>query len=547
MIAKVLKVHGADNVIVALTDLEQGSQISYEGQSYTLVNKIPAKHKFTTTDLQIGDSVFMYGVLVGKASQEIPAGGLIHTGNLKHASSDYFGKTKEYHWKAPDVSHFENKQFLGYHRNDGTVGTANYWIFIPTVFCENRNLDFIKEALNKELGYAPSEKYKQFANQLVDLYKNGALSEASLPAIEETEISTKRVFPHVDGITFLNHQGGCGGTRQDSEVLKRLLASYVDHPNVAGATVLSLGCQHLQLDDFMAELKRRNPAFDKPVFTFEQQTSQSEEQLIKEAISKTFFGLIEANKNERKPAPLSKLRLGVKCGGSDGFSGISANPAVGHAADLLVALGGSVLLAEFPELNGVEQELADRCETPELAAKFVHLMKSYSAQAQAVGSGFDMNPSPGNIKDGLITDAIKSAGAAKKGGTAPITDVLDYTEPVTKPGLNLVCTPGNDVEATTGKASAGATLILFTTGLGTPTGNPICPVIKVSTNNTLAQKMSDIIDIDTGDVISKGVSISEMGEKILDFCIKVASGEIIPKAVQLQQDDFIPWKRGVSL
>ena len=547
MTAKVLKVHPSDNVIVALTDLSAGEVISYEAQNFTLVDKIPAKHKFTTTDLDTGDAVFMYGVLVGKAMKPISAGGLIHTGNLKHASSDYFGKTKEYKWTPPDTSHFVNKEFKGYHRKDGTVGTANYWVFIPTVFCENRNLDFIKEAMNKELGYAPSEKYKQFAHQLVDLYKNGSLTDAVLPKIEETIISANRVFPNVDGIKFLNHQGGCGGTRQDSEVLKRLLASYVDHPNVAGATVLSLGCQHLQLDDFMAELKRRNPNFDKPVFTFEQQSSQSEEQLIKEAISKTFFGLIEANKIERKPAPLSKLRLGVKCGGSDGFSGISANPAVGHAADLLVGLGGSVLLAEFPELNGVEQELADRCETPELAEKFVHLMKSYSAQAQAVGSGFDMNPSPGNIKDGLITDAIKSAGAAKKGGNAPITDVLDYTEPVTKPGLNLVCTPGNDVEATTGKASAGATLILFTTGLGTPTGNPICPVIKVSTNNKLAEKMSDIIDIDTGDVISKGVSIPEMGEKILDYCIKVASGEIVPKAVQLQQDDFIPWKRGVSL
>jgi len=547
MTAKVLKVHPSDNVIVALTDLSAGEVISYEAQNFTLVDKIPAKHKFTTTDLDTGDAVFMYGVLVGKAMKPISAGGLIHTGNLKHASSDYFGKTKEYKWTPPDTSHFVNKEFKGYHRKDGTVGTANYWVFIPTVFCENRNLDFIKEAMNKELGYAPSEKYKQFAHQLVDLYKNGSLTDAVLPKIEETIISANRVFPNVDGIKFLNHQGGCGGTRQDSEVLKRLLASYVDHPNVAGATVLSLGCQHLQLDDFMAELKRRNPNFDKPVFTFEQQSSQSEEQLIKEAISKTFFGLIEANKIERKPAPLSKLRLGVKCGGSDGFSGISANPAVGHAADLLVGLGGSVLLAEFPELNGVEQELADRCETPELAEKFVHLMKSYSAQAQAVGSGFDMNPSPGNIKDGLITDAIKSAGAAKKGGNAPITDVLDYTEPVTKPGLNLVCTPGNDVEATTGKASAGATLILFTTGLGTPTGNPICPIIKVSTNNKLAEKMSDIIDIDTGDVISKGVSIPEMGEKILDYCIKVASGEIVPKAVQLQQDDFIPWKRGVSL
>ena len=547
MAAKVLKVHPADNVIVALTDLELGELISYEGQNYTLTDKILAKHKFTTANLEIGDSVFMYGVLVGKAFKPILKGGLIHTGNLKHASSDYYGKTKEYQWTPPDISRFENRQFLGYHRKDGNVGTANYWVFIPTVFCENRNLDFIKEALNKELGYAPSEKYKVFAHQLVDMYQKGVMDECVLPTIAESNILTKRVFPNIDGIKFLNHQGGCGGTRQDSEVLKRLLASYVDHPNVAGATVLSLGCQHLQLDDFMAELVRRNPLFDKPVFTFEQQTSQSEEQLIKSALSKTFFGLIEANKNERRPDPLSKLRLGVKCGGSDGFSGISANPSVGHTADLLIGLGGSVLLAEFPELNGVEQELADRCETPALAEKFVKLMKSYSAQAQAVGSGFDMNPSPGNIKDGLITDAIKSAGAAKKGGTAPVSDVLDYTEPVTKPGLNLVCTPGNDVEATTGKASAGATLILFTTGLGTPTGNPICPVIKVSTNNTLAQKMSDIIDIDTGDVISKGVSIKDMGEKILEYCIQVASGETIPKAVQLQQDDFIPWKRGVSL
>ena len=174
-------------------------------------------------------------------------------------------------------------------------------------------------------------------------------------------------------------------------------------------------------------------------------------------------------------------------------------------------------------------------------------MQSYDALAHKVGSGFHMNPSPGNIKDGLITDAIKSAGAAKKGGTAPVVDVLDYTEPVKKPGLSLVCTPGNDVEATTGKAAAGATLILFTTGLGTPTGNPVCPVIKVATNSVLAKKMSDIIDIDCGPVISGEKSIEEMGEDILEYCIKAASGEIIPKAVQLNQDDFIPWKRGVSL
>src|SRR5690606_36870574 len=177
----------------------------------------------------------------------------------------------------------------------------------------------------------------------------------------------------------------------------------------------------------------------------------------------------------------------------------------------------------------------------------IHLMSAYNRQAEAVGSGFHMNPSPGNIKDGLITDAIRSAGAAKKGGTSPVVDVVDYTEPATKPGLNLVCTPGNDVEATTGKAAAGATLILFTTGLGSPTGNPICPTIKIATNNVLTKRMSDIIDINCGPVVEGEKTIEEMGEDILEFCIKVASGEVIPTAVLLNQDDFIPWKCGVSL
>jgi altronate hydrolase len=206
-----------------------------------------------------------------------------------------------------------------------------------------------------------------------------------------------------------------------------------------------------------------------------------------------------------------------------------------------------VLLAEFPELFGVEQELVDRCVTMGAAEKFTHLMKSYDAQARAVGSGFYMNPSPGNIRDGLITDAIKSAGAAKKGGSAPVADVLDYTEPVVQPGLHLVCTPGNDVEATTGIASSGATLILFTTGLGTPTGNAVSPTIKLSSNSILAKRMSDIIDIDCGEVITGTKSLSVMGEEILEYCIRAASGEVTPKSVQLGQDDFIPWKRGVSL
>ncbi len=242
-----------------------------------------------------------------------------------------------------------------------------------------------------------------------------------------------RVFKNVDGIRFLNHEGGCGGTRQDSAILGKLLAAYAHHPNVGGITVLSLGCQHLQSADFLNEIKNSDSSFDKPIYVFEQQQSQSEEQLIKDAIRKTFEGLIRINQLERKPASLDKLCIGVKCGGSDGFSGITANPAVGYCADLLVALGGKVLLAEFPELCGVEQELVDRAVNETIARKFIRLMKDYEASARRAGSGFHMNPSPGNIRDGLITDAMKSAGAAKKGGTAPVTDVLDYTEPATSP------------------------------------------------------------------------------------------------------------------
>lgn len=237
----------------------------------------------------------------------------------------------------------------------------------------------------------------------------------------------------------------------------------------------------------------------------------------------------------------------MECGGSDGFSGISANPAVGHAGDLVTALGGSIILSEFPELCGVEQEIIDRSVSDDIAERFIRLMNRYSDAAEASGSGFDMNPSPGNIKDGLITDAMKSAGAAKKGGTSPVRAVLDYTEYVREPGLNLLCTPGNDVESTTAMAGSGANIILFTTGLGTPTGNPITPVVKVSSNSKLAKRMPDIIDIDTGSIISGEKSIEDVGEEILEYIIDLASGKIKTKAMQLNQDDFIPWKRGVSL
>jgi len=542
---KVLKIHPGDNVVVALRDLAAGEDIQLEDGRLKTEVFIPAKHKVYLADLPVGGKVIMYGVLVGRTTQAVKRGGLMSRGNLHHAAEAYAYRGSGFRWTAPDVSRYKDRTFRGYHRSDGRVGTANYWLFIPTVFCENRNLDVIREAMHNELGYAVTDKYKQYTRALREAYESGsALQE---PALGEPALGERRLFRNVDGIKFLNHQGGCGGTRQDSETLEKLLAAYADHPNVGGVTVLSLGCQHLQLGSFVDAIKERNPSFDKPLYVFEQQGSASEEELVKQAIAQTFRGLAEINQQERRPASLDKLTVGVKCGGSDGFSGISANPAVGYFSDLLVALGGKVLLAEFPELCGAEQELIDRSVSRPVAEKFIRLMRDYSAEAERVGSGFHMNPSPGNIRDGLITDAIKSAGACKKGGTSPVVDVLDYTEPATKPGLSLVCTPGNDVEATTGKAASGATLILFTTGLGTPTGNPVCPTIKLSTTSALARRMKDIIDIDCGPVIEGEKTIEQMGGEIMEYCILAASGEVIPMSVQLNQDDFIPWKRGVSL
>lgn len=547
---KVLKVHPDDNVLVALTNLNKGEVVTYKGEDFLLQTDVQAKHKFPTVDLQPGDSIYMYGVLVGKAQEFIAKGSWINTSNVKHAANSFGIGERNTAWHEPSISKFSKRMFMGYHRSDGSVGTANYWLVIPMVFCENRNLEVLQQALVEDLGYGRNQSYKIQAQQLIDLYKAGKDTQEILQADLQPDYSrhlSQRLFPNVDGIKFLTHDGGCGGIRQDAQALCGLLAGYITHPNVAGATVLSLGCQNAQVPMLTDEIKKRNPAFDKPLYILEQQKIGKESDLLSEAIKQTFAGLIEANKSTRQPAPVSKLCIGLECGGSDGFSGISANPAIGYTSDLLVALGGSVILAEFPELCGVEQEISNRCMEVSTAEKFSHLMRTYNERATAVGSGFDMNPSPGNIKDGLITDAIKSAGAAKKGGTSPVVEVLDYPEKVTKPGLNLLCTPGNDVESTTAEVASGANVVLFTTGLGTPTGNPIAPVVKLSSNTALYKRMSDIIDINTGTIIEGEETIEQAGERILDYVIQVASGDIQVSAVRHGQDDFIPWKRGVSL
>jgi altronate hydrolase len=549
MPTNVLMLDPRDNVLVALTTLRQGERIAFSGKSYTVVSDVPAKHKIAMEDLAPGGQIFMYGVLVGTAAENIRQGEPLTTRNMRHAAADFQDYAHSYRWTPPDVSAWRQRTFLGYHRSDGQVGTRNYWLVLPLVFCENRNLGVLKQAFEEELGFAAPQIYRRHVAELVCLYRDGKSEELKNFQFTEAQRSaaSPKVFGNIDGIKFLMHEGGCGGTREDSHNLCALLAGYIHHPNVAGATILSLGCQHAQVPILLEELKRRDPSLSKPVLVFEQQQMGSETTMLSKAVRDTFLALVEADKSVRTPAPLSRLCVGLKCGGSDGFSGISANPSIGHVADLVVALGGRGILSEFPELCGVEQELINRCTRKEVSTRFMQLMRDYAARAKAVRSGFEMNPSPGNIRDGLLTDAMKSAGAAKKGGTSPVTAVLDYPEYSTEPGLNLQCTPGNDVECVTAQVGAGANVVLFTTGLGTPTGNPIAPVLKLSTNSELVRRMPDIIDIDTGAVISGETTIAQMGETILERVIQFASGEARTKAELLAQDDFIPWKRGVSL
>jgi altronate hydrolase len=538
---KVLKLDSRDNAIVALALLPAGETISFEGKKIKLPAAVAAKHKFVESDMPAGAPIIMYGVTVGKLSEAVPAGGVLTTRNLRHETSGFSAERHHRGWSAPDVSQWQQRTFDGYRRADGQVGTRNYWLVLPLVFCENRNIELLREAFEEELGYARHNQYRRQVRELASLQSQTARNEAAYGTLPD------RLFRNIDGIKFLLHQGGCGGTREDARSLCGLLAGYIHHPNVAGATVLSLGCQHSEVSILQEEIQRRDPSTSKPVLIFDQQKQGLGSSLLEQAISQTFAALAEANELERTPAPLSALTIGLKCGGSDGFSGISANPALGHVSDLLVALGGKTILSEFPELCGVEQNLVDRSVSQPVAERFVHLMQAYAARAKAVHSGFEMNPSPGNIADGLITDAMKSAGAAKKGGTSPVTDVLDFPEYVTTSGLNLLCTPGNDVECVTAQVGAGANIVLFTTGLGTPTGNPVAPVIKVATNSAMAARMSDIIDLDAGAIISGESTVQKTGEAILDMVIEVASGKRQTKAETTGQNDFIPWKRGISL
>ncbi|MCH2176442.1 MAG: altronate dehydratase family protein [Lentisphaeria bacterium] len=538
-----LIIHNSDNCAVALTNLEVGEQLAINENVITLVDAIPAKHKFAIADMPKGTQIYQYGVLVGEALSDIPVGGLMTIENVVHRAEEMRERNANFNWTAPNIDNWKTRTFKGFKREDGQFGTQNVWLVIPLVFCENRNVSVIEQSMLEELGFAQN-KYRNFVKNLSKAYQDGSAIDKVEFTTEESQVT--RMFKQVDGIRFLRHTGGCGGASSDCEALSGLLAGYVTSPNVAGATILSLGCQKTQFEMLKRDIEARCPNYSRPMYFLEQQKSASEESMVSQAIRATFEGLTIANKATREEAPISAIKLGLECGGSDGFSGISANPLIGVVSDRLSALGASPVLAEFPELCGVEQNIVDRCLNDDVANKFRRVIGAYADRAEALGEGFDNNPSFGNIKDGLITDAIKSAGAARKGGTAPVAAILDYTEQITEPGLNLLNTPGNDVESTTAMAGSGCNVIVFSTGLGTPTGNPVTPVIKIATNNALSERLPDIIDFNAGPIISGEKSLEEMADELLELILDVASGKKT-KAMILDQNDFIPWKRGLSL
>jgi len=540
-----LQIEGGDNLIVALKTIPRGVEVEIGSRIITICEEIPAKQKFSTIDLEQGDTAVMYGVIVGEATQKIYSGSLITTANLKHATTAYQDREETFTWQAPDRYPNIPKEFMGVRRRNDKVGTGNYWIFVPLVFCSNQELFQLKDVLVRALGYRQRSRYDQLADKLADQVRGG--TSESMVTLESFDHQPEPLFGNVDGIKFLTHHMGCGSTPDDVGALCVLLANYITHPNVAGATVVSLGCQVAEVSTLKEEIQKKDPNNTQPVFYYDRQSWTESSDMHEAMIRQTFESLHEANQFEREPVPTSELVVGVECGGSDGFSGISANPVIGRTIDQFVGAGASAILSEFPELCGVENELVWRCTSARIAERFLEIMESYRKRAQVVGFDFDFNPSPGNIRDGLITDAMKSAGAAKKGGTSPIVDVLDYTESLTKNGLNLLCTPGGDVESTTALVGSGANLLIFSTGLGTPTGNPIVPTIKVSTNSTMARRLSYMIDFDTGPIISGEQSLDDMASKLQQLCIETASGRYETKSSRLSQDDFIPWKRGVSL
>ena len=470
---KGIRIHPDDNVAVALEDLRRGETLTLDTVSVTAIEDIARGHKIALRDIKEGEPVVKYGNPIGLAKADIPAGAWAHVHNVRTGLSESADYT--YDHKVYDKPKVSPRTFMGYRRPDGRAAVRNELWIIPTVGCVN-----------------------SIAARLVQ--ENQHLVKGS-----------------IDGLYTFAHPYGCSQMGSDHAQTRKLLAALVRHPNAGGVLVLSLGCENLTHDQFVEELGEWD---DKRVKFLTCQQVEDEF----EAGAKLLEELAEyAGQFKREELPASELVVGMKCGGSDGLSGITANPTVGRFSDRLTALGGSTVLTEVPEMFGAENILFSRCMDEEVFNKAVKMVNNFKEYFVSHGQVVYENPSPGNKAGGITTLEDKSCGCVQKGGSAQIVDVLEYAEPVKKKGLNLLPGPGNDLVSATDLTAAGAHIILFTTGRGTPFGAP-APTVKISTNTALYEKKGNWIDFNAGSV-AQGEDLDHAGDRLLDFVLEIASGK----------------------
>lgn len=471
--AELLRITPQDNVAVALTALSSGQNVTVDGIALTTVTDVPAGHKVALFPIKAGEKVIKYGFPIGYAKEDIPVGAHVHVHNLHTGLSGEL--TYEYHPTYPTIPEIPAATFMGYPRKDGRVGVRNELWILPTVGCVN-------------------DIARQLERAAQELVGGGVECVCAFP-----------------------HPYGCSQMGDDQENTRTILADLATHPNVGGVLVLGLGCENSSA----AIIEEHMGDYDKSRVRF--LVCQQVEDEFAEAM-KLLRELADNMRDEQRvPCPASKLVIGLKCGGSDGFSGITANPVIGGFSDLLCGMGGTTILTEVPEMFGAETILMDRCKDEATFRKAVDLINNFKEYFIRHGQEVYENPSPGNKAGGITTLEDKSLGCTQKGGTAEVRDVLRYCEPVTEKGLNLVQGPGNDLCAITALMAAGAQMVLFTTGRGTPVGAPI-PTVKVSTNTPLAEKKRDWIDFNAG-ILAQGADMQETTEVFFKKLLAIASGE----------------------
>ena len=505
MPVQALRLHPEDSVAIALGDLPVGAHLTDLG--VTLADPVNRGHKVALKDLAVGEKLFRYGQIIGEATVPIRSGQHVHTHNLgmgKH-SADY--AIAQGNTPLPEVT--RDRSFLGYHRADGKVGTRNYLGVITTVNCSGSVARFIAEATEREPWFQALE--------------------------------------NVDGIVPIVHGTGCAmdSKGEGYDTLFRTLAGYAQHANFGGILLVGLGCEVMQVPALIGKGRMREDN------NFRFMTIQQEggtRRTIAAALEQWREMGEVANRAVRKPAPLSKLVVGMQCGGSDGYSGITANPALGAASDLLVRHGGTTILSETPEIYGAEHLLTRRAATPEVAEALIARIAWWEDYAARNGGEMDNNPSPGNKRGGLTTILEKSLGAVAKSGTAPLSGFYKFAEPITTPGFVYMDSPGYDPASVTGQIASGANLIVFTTGRGSVSGYKPTPCIKLATNTEMYDRMSEDMDINCGDIISAGVGIPAKGEEIFEAFLRAASGEPTKsEALGFGSTEFVPWQIGAVM